>query len=207
MQTFCKGRLVSPKAICSSPVGLTRVLFKALFEFFSSAHVHSKLNLLVWGGGEKKQRRKIWSLQAILPSIQLFIWTVSLDTILICHGPSDTCCCIFIPKGFLQCSTRRLHRETANNETLTSPLSSWDITFYTRSKRAGRMFCGASPAPSQAIQECLWKMLRGIPSQSCKNCPQIVARERCKALGKTAFHFSTLMRGLKNVGQIHEEKR
>lgn len=54
MLTFCKGRLVSPKAICSSPVGLTGVLFKALFEFFSSAHVHSKLNLLFWG--EKKQR-------------------------------------------------------------------------------------------------------------------------------------------------------
>lgn len=54
MLTFCKGRLVSPKAICSSPVGLTGGLFKALFEFFSSAHVHSKLNLLF--GGKKKQR-------------------------------------------------------------------------------------------------------------------------------------------------------
>lgn len=54
MLTFCKGRPVSPKAICSSPVGLTGVLFKALFEFFSSAHVHSKLNLLFWRGGAEK---------------------------------------------------------------------------------------------------------------------------------------------------------
>lgn len=55
MLTFCKGRLVSPKAICSSLVGLTGVLFKALFEFFSSAHVHSKLNLLFWGGKKNKR--------------------------------------------------------------------------------------------------------------------------------------------------------
>lgn len=58
MQTFCKGRLVSPKAICSSPVGLTGVLFKALFEFFSSAHVHSKLNLLFWGKEKRNRREK-----------------------------------------------------------------------------------------------------------------------------------------------------
>lgn len=46
MLTFCKGRLVSPAAICNSPVTLPVAPFKALFEFFSSAHVHSKLNLL-----------------------------------------------------------------------------------------------------------------------------------------------------------------
>ena len=58
MLTFCKGRLVSPKAICSSPVGLTGGLFKALFEFFSSAHVHSKLNLLFWGKKETERRER-----------------------------------------------------------------------------------------------------------------------------------------------------
>lgn len=52
---------MSPPAICSSPVGLTRVLVKALFEFFSSAHVHSKLNLLFWEGkgGKNRGERKI----------------------------------------------------------------------------------------------------------------------------------------------------
>lgn len=49
---------MSPQAICSSPVGLTRVLIKALFEFFSSAHVHSKLNLLFWEGGKKEGKKK-----------------------------------------------------------------------------------------------------------------------------------------------------
>ena len=60
MLTFCKGRLVSPKAICSSPVGLTGVLFKALFEFFSSAHVHSKLNLLFWKKKKQEKEQKIY---------------------------------------------------------------------------------------------------------------------------------------------------
>jgi len=60
MLTFCKGRLVSPAAICNSPVTLPVALFKALFEFFSSAHVHSKLNLLFWRrrGKEKEKRAR-----------------------------------------------------------------------------------------------------------------------------------------------------
>lgn len=39
-------------------MGLTGVLFKVLFEFLSSAHIHSKLNLLLWREGEKKQRER-----------------------------------------------------------------------------------------------------------------------------------------------------
>lgn len=46
---------MSPKAICSSPVGLTGVLFKVPFEFFSSAHIHRKLNLLLWREGMKTE--------------------------------------------------------------------------------------------------------------------------------------------------------
>ena len=41
---------MSPKAICSSPVGLTGVLFKALFEFFSSVHPEeNKENMKIFG--------------------------------------------------------------------------------------------------------------------------------------------------------------
>lgn len=64
---FLQRRLVSPKAICSSPVGLPGVLFKVPFEFFSSAHIHSKLNLLLWRegmkteGGEKELRSSSWT--------------------------------------------------------------------------------------------------------------------------------------------------
>lgn len=59
---------MSPKAICSSPVGLTGVLFKVPFDFFSSAHIHSKLNLLLCReggnenrGGEKELRSSSWT--------------------------------------------------------------------------------------------------------------------------------------------------
>lgn len=65
---------MSPNAICSSPVGLTGVLFKVPFEFFSSAHIHSKLNLLLWREGMKTEGEgRTRGLQAVLASIRLFI--------------------------------------------------------------------------------------------------------------------------------------
>lgn len=101
MLTFCKGRLVSPKAICSSPVGLTGVLFKALFEFFSSAHVHSKLNLLFWG--EKKQRgeKDLRSSGCASKHPTVYLNSLSWHYSHLSQS-SDTCCCTLasIPKGF-----------------------------------------------------------------------------------------------------------
>lgn len=59
---------MSPKAICSSPVGLPGVLFKVPFEFFSSAHIHSKLNLLLWRGGNEnrgeRERAEVFKLDS-----------------------------------------------------------------------------------------------------------------------------------------------
>lgn len=172
MLTFCKGRPVSPKAICSSPVGLTGVLFKALFEFFSSAHVHSKLNLLFWrgGGGETRGARKIWGLQAVLPSIQLFIWTVFLDTILICHSPSDTCCCTLasIPKDFNGSKLKDSLVGPTNNESLTSEAAIvWHFTSSKDQRGDGReegKWCVGTPPtlrPAKALLESHWRWWEG----------------------------------------------
>lgn len=46
MLMCCKGRLVSPEAICNSPVAFPVAPLKALCECFSSVHVYCKLNLL-----------------------------------------------------------------------------------------------------------------------------------------------------------------